>query len=87
MGPLTGIKIIELAGIGPGPHCGMMLSDMGAEVIRINRTGGPAPGIHGGAIVDVLGRGRRAIAVGKERNWCSVCVKRPTPSSKGSAPA
>jgi alpha-methylacyl-CoA racemase len=67
MGPLAGIKIIELAGIGPGPHCGMMLSDMGAEVIRINRTGGPAPGIHGGAIVDVLGRGRRAIAVDLKR--------------------
>ena len=41
MGPLAGIKIIELAGIGPGPFCGMMLSDMGAEVIRIDR---PAPG-------------------------------------------
>ena len=37
MGPLTGTKIIELAGIGPGPFCGMMLADMGAEVIRVNR--------------------------------------------------
>ena len=37
MGPLTGIRIIELASIGPGPFCGMMLSDMGAEVIRIDR--------------------------------------------------
>ena len=37
MGPLTGYRIIELAGIGPGPFCGMMLADMGAEVIRIDR--------------------------------------------------
>ena len=35
MGPLQGIRVIELQGIGPGPFCGMMLSDMGAEVIRI----------------------------------------------------
>lgn len=44
MGPLTGIKIIELAGIGPGPFCGMMLSDMGAEVIRVDRLGSRARG-------------------------------------------
>ena len=43
MGPLTGIKIIELAGIGPGPFRGMMLSDMGAEVIRIERPSGGNP--------------------------------------------
>jgi len=67
MGPLSGIKVIELAGIGPGPHCGMMLSDMGAEVIRINRTGGPAPGVQGAEIKDVLSRGRRTIAVDLKR--------------------
>ena len=38
-GPLTGYTIVELAGIGPGPMCSMMLGDMGAEVIRIDRTG------------------------------------------------
>ena len=37
MGPLSGFKVIELAGIGPGPFCGMMLADMGAEVIRVER--------------------------------------------------
>lgn len=37
MGPLNGLKIIEMAGIGPGPLCGMMLADMGAEVLRIDR--------------------------------------------------
>ena len=58
MGPLQGFRIIELAGIGPGPFCGMMLSDMGAEVIRIDRLrpGAKAP-------KDVLARNRRAIAV------------------------
>lgn len=58
MGPLHGIRIIELAGIGPGPFCGMMLSDMGAEVIRIDRLrpGAKAPR-------DVLARNRRSIAV------------------------
>ena len=39
-GPLTGIRIVELAGIGPGPFCGMMLADHGAEVIRVDRPGG-----------------------------------------------
>ncbi|MFK7915192.1 MAG: CaiB/BaiF CoA transferase family protein [Pseudomonadales bacterium] len=58
MGPLAGYRIIELAGIGPGPFCGMMLSDMGAEVIRIERTGSPAE-----APKDVLARNRRSVAV------------------------
>ena len=56
MGPLSGIKIIELAGIGPGPFCGMLLSDMGAEVIRVDRPGGAAT-------KDVLTRGRKSIAI------------------------
>lgn len=60
MGPLAGIKVIEIAGIGPGPFCGMMLADMGAEVIRVDRTGG---GLGSAIPNDVLGRGRRAIAV------------------------
>ena len=38
-GPLAGICVVELVGIGPGPHCAMMLADLGAEVIRINRKG------------------------------------------------
>ena len=36
-GPLTGIKVLELAGIGPGPFCCMMLADMGADIVRIDR--------------------------------------------------
>ena len=58
MGPLTGLRVIELAGIGPGPFCGMMLSDMGAEVIRVDRVGGS-----GRRGRDVLARNRRSIAV------------------------
>ena len=37
MGPLKGIKVLEFSGIGPGPYCGMLLADMGADVIRVNR--------------------------------------------------
>ncbi len=57
-GPLTGLKIIEFAGIGPGPFCAMLLSDMGAEVIRIDRYGA-----QGGSKYDVTARGRRSIAL------------------------
>ena len=39
-GPLSGVKIIEMAGIGPGPFCAMLLSDMGADIVRIDRKGG-----------------------------------------------
>ena len=41
-GPLSGLKIVEFAGIGPGPFCGMLLSDLGADVVRIDRKGGRA---------------------------------------------
>lgn len=59
-GPLSGIRIIELAGIGPGPFCGMMLADMGAEVIRVERPGGN-PGDAGGH--DILFRNRKSVGV------------------------
>ncbi len=58
MGPLAGFRIIELAGIGPGPFCGMMLSDMGAEVIRVDRIAGEPRRPR-----DVLARNRRSIAI------------------------
>lgn len=62
MGPLAGYRIIELAGIGPGPFCGMMLSDMGAEVIRVER-----PGKDGRRPRDVLARNRKSLAVDLKR--------------------
>src|SRR5512147_1515355 len=58
VGPLNGLRIIELAGIGPGPFCGMMLSDMGAEVIRVDRLTGASS-----RPKDILARNRRSIAV------------------------
>ena len=63
MGPLDGVTIIELAGIGPGPFCGMMLSDMGADVIRIDRASAVRDGRPDRPPPDVLGRGRRSIGV------------------------
>src|SRR5277367_1887657 len=57
-GPLTGLKIVEFAGIGPGPFCGMLLSDLGADVARIDRIGA-----RGGAKTDVTARGRRSVAL------------------------
>mgnify|MGYP001443664172 CR=1 FL=1 len=62
-GPLAGIKIIELAGIGPGPFCAMMLADMGADVIRVDRYQNAMGGDPAAPPADVLNRGRRSIAV------------------------
>ncbi len=63
-GPLAGYRIIEIAGIGPGPFAAMMLADMGAEVIRIDRPpAAPRPGIAQGPNRDVLQRGRRNVAL------------------------
>ncbi len=61
-GPLEGYKIIELAGIGPGPFAGMMLADMGAEVLRIDRAQAVREGAHP-PLADILGRGRRSVGV------------------------
>ncbi len=61
-GPLAGLKIIEMAGIGPGPFANMLLSDMGADVIRVDRPGGGNLGATDSP-ADVLQRGRRSIAV------------------------
>ena len=63
MGPLAGIKIVELAGIGPGPFAAMLLSDMGAEVIRVERAQAVRDTNPAGPSGDVLNRGRRNIAI------------------------
>jgi len=62
MGPLHGVKILEVAGIGPGPFAAMMLSDMGAEVLRIDRAQN-VRGPDSKAVPDVLARGRRSVAL------------------------
>jgi len=59
-GPLAGIRVVELAGIGPAPFTAMMLADMGADVVRVDRTGPPAGDY---APNPVLERGRRSLAV------------------------
>lgn len=61
-GPLSGLKVVEIAGIGPGPFACMLLSDLGAEVIRVDRPNGGALSAQG-APGDILQRGRRSIAV------------------------
>ena len=62
-GPLHGLRVVEVAGIGPGPFCAMMLADMGADVIRVDRPSGPPPDADAPPPADVLNRGRRSIAV------------------------
>jgi alpha-methylacyl-CoA racemase len=63
MGPLAGIRIIEIAGIGPGPFCAMMLADMGADVIRVDRASQVSGGDPEVPPADVLNRGRRSIGI------------------------
>ncbi len=58
MGPLQGIRIVEFAGIGPGPFAAILFSDMGAEVVRIDRKGGRSP-----ARTEIYMRGRTAVAL------------------------
>jgi alpha-methylacyl-CoA racemase len=58
MGPLAGVRVVELAGIGPGPFCAMLLADLGAEVLRVDRPAASRP-----AWPAVLARGRRSVAV------------------------
>jgi alpha-methylacyl-CoA racemase len=63
MGPLQGFRIIEIAGIGPGPFCGMLLADMGADVVRIDRPGGIDTGVGVPAQFNLLNRNRTTICV------------------------
>ncbi len=63
MGPLEGVKMIEIAGIGPGPFAAMMLSDMGAEILRIDRAQNVAGGDPAKPSLDLLARGRRSVGV------------------------
>jgi alpha-methylacyl-CoA racemase len=63
-GPLKGITVVEFAGIGPAPFCAMMLSDMGANVIRIDKPGNTdIAGILKDTKYDITGRGRRSLAL------------------------
>ena len=62
-GPLQGVRVLEFAGLAPAPFCGMLLADLGADVVRIDRRGAvPMPP------VDVLGRGKRSVALDLKRH-------------------
>jgi alpha-methylacyl-CoA racemase len=56
-GPLCGVRVVEFTGLGPAPHCAMLLSDMGADVVRIDRLGSVTEP------TDVTNRGRRSLAL------------------------
>jgi alpha-methylacyl-CoA racemase len=63
MGPLHGLKVIELAGIGPGPMCAMLLADLGADVVRVDRIEPSGLGVPMDPRFDVNGRNRRSVAL------------------------
>src|SRR6266404_4187207 len=67
VGPRAGIKIVELTGIGPGPMCAMLLADLGATVLRIDRPGGSDLGVPRPLRYDLLLRGRRCLALDLKR--------------------
>ncbi|MFJ4682148.1 CaiB/BaiF CoA transferase family protein [Streptomyces sp. NPDC088789] len=60
-GPLAGVRVVELAGIGPGPFAGMLLADLGADVVRVDRPGGQ--GLAVDPAYDVTNRGKRSVLV------------------------
>src|SRR3954471_10888286 len=62
-GPLSGVKIVEIAGIGPGPFSGMVLSDLGADVVRVDRAQQVDPNNFGRKNLEPLYRGRRSVGV------------------------
>ena len=62
-GPLVGLKVVELAGIGPAPFAAMLLADLGADIIRVDRRADPGLGVPRGAEFDLMSRSRRSIAV------------------------
>lgn len=80
-GPLAGIRIIEIAGIGPGPFCGMMLADHGAEVIRVDRPGGQA--LVGDPASDLLNRSRKPVCIDLKRPEGIAAARRLIGSADG----
>lgn len=67
MGPLAGLKVIEIAAMGPVPFCGMLLGDLGAEVIRVDRVGAADLGIPKPVEFELRGRNKRSVAIDLKR--------------------
>ena len=63
-GPLTGVRVVELAGIGPGPFAAMLLADLGADVVRVDRPGGAGLAID--PVYDVTNRNKRSVIVDRK---------------------
>jgi alpha-methylacyl-CoA racemase len=63
MGPLHGVRVVEFAGLGPGPFCGMLLADLGADVVRIDRRGTRGGLVGALGATSLLDRGKRSIAL------------------------
>jgi alpha-methylacyl-CoA racemase len=75
-GPLEGVRVVEMAGIGPGPFCAMMLADMGADVVRVDRMESADLGLGGDPRANLLNRGRRSAAVDLKRPEGVAVVRR-----------
>lgn len=73
-GPLAGVRIVELGGVGPVPFCCMLLSDLGADVIRIDRPPGYDGGVPGDPRFNLLNRGRRSAALDLKRPDAAAAV-------------
>lgn len=73
-GPLRGVRVIEIAGIGPAPFCGMLLSDMGADVLRIDRPDPAGLGLPVEPRFDVTSRGRRSVCLDLKQPACAEAV-------------
>jgi alpha-methylacyl-CoA racemase len=76
MGPLKGLRVIELAGIGPGPFCAMLLADMGADVVRVDRTEASGLGVPMDKRYEINGRNRRSVALDLKSSAGREAVKR-----------
>ncbi|MFJ5780069.1 CaiB/BaiF CoA transferase family protein [Streptomyces sp. NPDC093094] len=71
-GPLGGVRVVELAGIGPGPFAAMLLADLGADVVRVDRPGGPGLGID--PAFDITNRNKRSVVVDLKSPDGPACV-------------
>ena len=90
-GPLAGVRVLELAGIGPGPFCAMMLADSGATVLRIDRPGLDRPGAAAARPErEFLNRGRQSVVLDLKHpravDACSAWSMWPTCCSRASGP-